>query len=920
MPEWRQEIRQRLAKLRLEPARELEIVEEVAAHCEDRYAEHRARGASEEEAAGAVLAELRDGGLLARELRRVERLVRHEPVVWGVRRGNMAADLWQDLRYGLRVLRMSPGFTLVAVLSLALGAGANTAIFQLLDAVRLRSLPVARPAELAEVRISDMTGARGNFSGWHPAVTNPVWEQIRDRQQAFSGAFAWGADTFNLAAGGEIRPAQALWVSGDFFDVLGVRPVLGRVFTRDDDRRGCGSPGVVISYPFWQREFGGNPAVVGQKLQLADSPFEIVGVTPASFFGLEVGRSFDVAVPICAAAIMRGRGQMLDSGTSWWLAVVGRLKPGWSHERAAAHLGALSPGIFESTLPANYPAVNVGHYLKFRLQAEPAGSGFSQLRENYERPLWLLLAIAGLVLLVACANLANLMLARASAREREVAVRLALGASRGRLVRQLLAESLLLAAAGAALGALLALGLSQFLVSLLSSQGDSAFLDLAPDWRLLAFTAGLAVLTCAVFGLTPAVRATRIAPGAAMKAGGRGLTAGRERFGLRRALVVSQVALSLVLVAGALLFSRSLGNLLTLETGFRQEGLLITAAGFARLNLSPERLLPFRRELLERVRALPGVESAAETSLVPLSGSASGNTVWMEGAGARDGAGSSFSGVGPDYFKTMGTPLVAGRDFDDRDTPTSPKVAIVNEAFARRIAGNANPVGRRFWVEVTPTDPERLYEIVGLVRDTKYRDLREDFGPIAFFPASQDPHPGPHGQFVIRASLPPAAVFAAVKQVFGEVSPEINMSFRVLRTMIQGSLLRERLMATLSGLFGVLALALACIGLYGVMSYSVAGRTHEIGIRLALGAERRDVLWLILREALLLVLIGVAVGVPAVLAAARLAASLLYGLTPSDPVSIGLAALLLLAVAAAAGYLPARRATKVDPMVSLRYE
>ncbi|HZN12033.1 MAG TPA: ABC transporter permease, partial [Blastocatellia bacterium] len=755
----------------------------------------------------------------------------------------------------------------------------------------------------------------------HAGATNGIFEEIRRRQQTFSSVFAWstGGARFSRDTNAPRFVSQIL-VSGAFFETLGVQPALGRVLTDADDVRGCASPAVVLGHAFWQSEFGGDPRVLGKRIMLGRDAYEIVGVTPREFTGLEVGRRFDVAAPLCSEWLPAGSSNRLESGTEWFLIVMGRLKPGWTLDRASGHLASISPALFAAALPANYPTESIAGYRAFRLEALGAAYGVSSTREQYAAPLWFLQATALLVLLVGCANLANLMLARASAREREVAVRLALGASRGRLVRQLLAESLLLAAAGAALGALLALGLSQFLVSLLSSQGDSAFLDLAPDWRLLAFTAGLAVLTCAVFGLTPAVRATRIAPGAAMKAGGRGLTAGRERFGLRRALVVSQVALSLVLVAGALLFSRSLGNLLTLETGFRQEGLVITAAGFARLNLSPERLLPFRRELLERVRALPGVESAAETSLVPLSGSASGNTVWMEGAGARDGAGSSFSGVGPDYFKTMGTPLVAGRDFDDRDTPTSPKVAIVNEAFARRIAGNANPVGRRFWVEVTPTDPERLYEIVGLVRDTKYRDLREDFGPIAFFPASQDPRPGPHGQFVIRASLPPAAVFAAVKQVFGEVSPEINMSFRVLRTMIQGSLLRERLMATLSGLFGVLALALACIGLYGVMSYSVAGRTHEIGIRLALGAERRDVLWLILREALLLVLIGVAVGVPAVLAAARLAASLLYGLTPSDPVSIGLAALLLLAVAAAAGYLPARRATKVDPMVSLRYE
>lgn len=828
--------------------------------------------------------------------------------------------IWQDLRYGIRMLLKNPAFTAVAVLSLALGIGANTAIFQLLDAVRLRSLPVRAPEELVEVRIPDMTGARGSFSTRYNAVTNPVWEQIRDRQQAFSGIFAWGPATFNLAQGGEVRPAKSLWVSGEFFNTLGVSPVAGRVFNGADDTRGCSSPGVVISHPFWQREYGGDPSVIGRKLTLANHPFEIIGVTPASFFGLEVGQSFDLALPICADAIVSGKNSRLDSGTSWWLMVTGRLKPGYSIARATSELQAISPSLFESTLAANYPPVSVKNYLNFKLEAVAAGGGYSGLRENYERPLWLLLAIGGLVLLIACANLANLLLARAATREREMAVRQALGASRGRLVRQLLSESLLLAVIGAGLGALLAQGLSKFLVSFISTSNDKVFLDLGLDWRILAFAALVAALTCALFGLTPALRATRVEPGAAMKAGGRGLTTGGGRFSLRRALVVVQVALSMVLVASAFLFSRSLNKLMAVDAGFRQEGILVAGAGFRQLNVPPERRVAFKRDMLDRIKAIPGVEAVAETNIVPLGGNASGNNVWLDGSDPKGGLNSAFSWVGPEYFKTLGTSLVAGREIDNRDATNASKVAVVNETFARRLLNGANPVGRRFWIEATPSDPETPYEIVGLVRDTKYGDLREEFGPIAFLALSQEPRPGTGGQFLIRSNLPQSEITAAVKRVLAEVNPGINITFYGFKKMIEESLLRDRLMATLSGFFGLLALLLASIGLYGILSYGVASRTREIGIRMALGAQARTVLASVLREAMILVLVGVAVGLPIVFLATRFASTLLFGLTPTDPVSLSLAGLLLLLVALVAGFIPARRATKVDPLVALRYE
>ena len=828
--------------------------------------------------------------------------------------------MFQDIRFGMRMLAKNPAFTTVAVLSLALGIGANTGIFQLLNVVRLKVLPVRAPQELAAVRPTDMSGTRGNKSEEYPAVTNPLWEQLRDRQQSFSGIFAWSTQPLNLAQGGEIRNADSLWVSGDFFNVLGVQATLGRVLTPADDVRGCAAPGVVISHGFWQREYGGEANVIGRKLTLAAHQFEIIGVTPQRFFGLEVGSNFDVALPLCADAVLSGKNSRLDSGTNWWLMVTGRLKPGVSTSQATAQLQTLSPALFQQTLPANYPQVSVPKYLDMKLEAVPAGSGYSILRENYERPLWLLLSIATLVLLIACANLANLLLARASTRERELAVRLAVGASRSRLIRQLLVESLLLAIVGAALGALLAQGLSRFLVSFLSTTGNPVFLDLAPDWSVLAFTSGVAALTCLLFGLTPALRATRVEPGASMNATGRGLTASRERFSLRRGLVVVQVALSLVLVSGAVLFSRSLNKLQTVDTGFEQEGLLITRANFSRLNVPFDRRQAFKQDVLERLKAIPGVAAAAEARVVPLSGGSWGNVVWPVGADGQQRLDSDFTAVGADYFKMMRAPLLEGREFDSHDTVDSTRVAIINETLARKLFNGANPLGKKFWIEATPTTPERDYEIVGLARNSKYEDLREGAEPIAFLATSQDATPANGVQFLIRSTLRQAELTAAVTRVLAEISPDIQVSFRGFKTMIEESLVRDRLMATLSGLFGGLALLLASIGLYGILSYGVASRTKEIGIRMALGAQAGQVRRLVLREALILVLIGVVVGVPVIFAATRFAASLLFELTPTDPLSLSLAALSLFAVAMVAGYLPARRATKVDPLVALRYE
>ena len=606
---------------------------------------------------------------------------------------------------------------------------------------------------------------------------------------------------------------------------------------------------------------------------------------------------------------------------AWWLAMIGRLKPGWTVERADSHLRALSPGIMRATLPDTYNPKMAKQYLANKLAATDGSTGVSGLRQQYERPLWLLMATTGLVLLIACANLANLLLARASVREREMAIRLAIGASRWRVVRQLLAEGLILAVVGALLGAALAQALSRSLVAFLATRDNPLFIGMGVDWRVLGFTAALAVITCVLFALAPAMRATRVAPASAIRAGGRGMTASRERFSLRRMLVVTQVALSLVLLVGALLFVRSLRNLLTTDAGFKAEGILAVNLDFSQAKYPKERIAAVRRELYDGLSTRPGVISAAQVGMTPVSGSGWNNDIGPDGStAASSGKESYFNRVGPGYFHTMGTRLIAGREFDDHDTLSSPKVAVVNEVFAKKFFGGANPVGHTFRMAADVGKPEPLFQIVGLVANTKYYELREDFIPIAFFPMAQDDEPGPDATFVVRMSGSPGEVMRSIKTSVTSMNPTIAIEFRSLSAQIDESLMRDRLMATLSGAFGFLAGLLATLGLYGVIAYMVARRQNEIGVRMALGADRARVIRLVLREAALLLIVGVAAGAIIAAWAGRAASSLLFGVRPYDPVSMILAATLLATVALAASYGPARRAARLDAMVALRDE
>src|SRR5690348_10421884 len=833
--------------------------------------------------------------------------------------------LLQDIRYGIRMLAKSPGFAAVAILTLALGIGANAAIFQLIDAVRLRTLPVKDPNTLAIVHINKNHWGSGNFNGPYAEFSYPLWQQVQKRQEGFSSIAAWGGGSgqqINLAQGGEVDMAHIIYVSGDFFKTLGVEPFVGRLISDADDQTGC-SGAVNLSYAFWQRRYGGDANVLGRNITLDGHPFPITGIAPPSFYGVSVGDNFDVALTMCAEPIIGGKFSRINGDrprASWWLSVFGRMKPGWNYSRETAQMGVVTMAALNETIPPQYDANGVKHYLAYRFYVTTAANGFSALRRDNSDSLFLLLGLSGLVLLIACANLANLMLARASAREREVAVRLALGASRARLIRQLLSESALLAIAGAAAGGFLAAALSRFLIAFISTPDNPVFLDMPTDWRVLGFAAGLVILTTILFGLAPALRAGRVPPGSVLKTGGRGMTAGRERFRLQRILVASQVALSLVLVAGALLFARSLRNLLTRDPGFQQDGVLVMNTVFQRLNLPAAQRVPFNRDLLDRIRAIPGVAAVAASNRSPVNGNSSNDGILgKDGTPTKDSAWLDY--ISPGYFATMQTPILAGRDFNENDSTAAPKVAIVNQAFVKKFLDpKQQAVGQQFRKWESPGKPEPYYTVVGVVKDSTYNDMHRPFVPVMVFPRTQQEDPGTRVTFLIRSGTGMAGLLPSLRDAMAAVNPEIAIEFRVLRTQIRESLVQDELMATLCGFFGGLAILLAAIGLYGVISYTVAQRTNEIGIRMALGAQPSGIVQLIIREVSVVIAIGVAAGIVLTVAGSKTASSLLFGLKPRDPVTIAAAVLILTAIGIAASAIPARRAARLDPMQALRNE
>jgi predicted permease len=822
----------------------------------------------------------------------------------------------KDLRYALRRLAASPGFAAAAILTLALGIAANTAIFQLLDALRLRSLPVPRPNELVEVVVEGGNRGYGVSQGDLVNLTNPLWEALREHQKAFSGMFAWGTlsgSMLPVGGGEDARHARGVWMSGELFPVLGVLPFRGRLLGPADDRRGCAPGAVVVSHAYWQSDLAGADSAIGAPIVIGDRSFRVVGVAPPTFTGLEVGQSFDIALPICTAGLW---GDALNRRHYWWLAGMGRLKAGWTVDQAAQHVRALSATLFDQLAPPGY--ADNANWKTLRLTAVPGGRGVSHWRRQYSTSLWLLLGITGLVFLIACANLANLMLARAAARQREFTVRLAIGASRLRVATQSLVESLLLAFVGALIGTGLAKAASRALVAFLATEDNGLHLDLAFDWRMLAFTIAITLVTCVLCGLAPALRLAHTEPGDVMKAGGRGLTTRPEGSAFQRALVVTQIAVSLVLVVGALLFTRSFQKLLSVDAGFRQDGILYAFCDLTPRKLQPPAFAAAKAAILDRIRALPQIEGAGSSTKIPLTSSS-----WTMGitVGRRTGKGdwSKVSWVSPGFFRALDVPVLAGRDVSRADTANSSKVMVVNETFVARYLKDQPVLGTHVRTAQEPGYPETDYEIVGVVRNVKYSDLREDIPPTSFVPAEQYPSPQPWMAVIVRTSGDTGAASAALRQAFSAEgvrgSPVI-----VLRQQVREGLARERLMSWLSGVFGAIAGLLAAIGLYGVMSYAVARRSNEIAIRMALGAATRDVLSLMLLQAGRLLVLGLAVGTVAALAAGRAARTLLYGLEPTDPATFIGAGLLLATVALVAAYLPAARASRVSPLEGLRSE
>ena len=824
----------------------------------------------------------------------------------------------QDVRFSMRVLRKSPAFTAIAILTLALGIGANTAIFSLIDTVVLRFLPVQKPQELMEVlRLNPRDKAP--TSGF----TNALWEQFRDQQDIFSGVFAWDTEHFDLARGGAVHYATGLFTSGSYFPTLGIRPALGRLFTPADDQRGCASR-AVLSYGFWQEHYGGAQNVLGSIISLNNHPFEIIGVSAPGFHGMEVGSRFDVAIPICASDVFDARQKRLDTRDWWWLRMAGRLKPGVRPEQVDARLKVLSPGVWGGAVPPDWEPEWRENFRRRLLISAPAATGISELREQFERPLTILMAVVGLVLLIASANLASLMLARATSRTKEMAVRKALGASRARLVRQLLVESLVLAFAGAALGILFARWGAALLVRFISTGDNAVFLDLAPDGRMFGFTAAIAVLTAVLFGVLPALRSSKVPVTAAMK-GSHAEGEGSLRLRSGRWIVAAQVACSLVLLVVSGLFLRTLNKLVFLDLGFDRSNVLLVNANLRPANISNGEHQAILADIESRLRQIPGVLSVAQSSRVPISNSESAGPLLVDRPNAPKGEDAVvwMNHISPGYFETMREPLLAGRNFDSTDNASSAPVAIVNEAFARKFLPGMNVVGTVVHrLEGRAGVPPTAIRIVGLVRDAKYVSVRETTLAQAFFPVAQIPTREDFDAqyFELRTAAHSSAVTSLVQSVVAQVNQNISLEFSSMAQQVDDSLVQERLLATLSTFFGGLALLLAMIGLYGAVSYGVTQRRSEFGIRIALGAAPGSILRLVMRDVAIILLGGALGGVAISLLAVRLVQKFLFGLTPDDPLTFLSALILLAVVAVAAAYLPARRAMGVDPMVALRYE
>ena len=833
-------------------------------------------------------------------------------------------DVGADARYALRQMRRTPSFAVVAVAALALGIGANVAIFSIAYALLMRPLPVAEPQRLIAV---------GTPHDIDESWTYAIWDAFRRRSELFDGAFAFSRQRFDLSERGETEPVEGLYASGDFFSVLGVQAFAGRLFTSADDVHEVGAgpdgPVAVIGYGFWQRRFGGED-VIGRTLRMQRVPFTIIGVTPQSFFGPEVGRSFDVAVPLNTERLVRGAATTLGRNSgNYALRIMLRLKRDQSIGTAAALLHVLQPQIRDESMPATLPPDYQAQFLVEPFTPVAAAHGVSALRGQYQTPLIATIAIVGIVLLITCATLANLLIARATARRHELSVRLALGAGRWRLVRQVLVETLMLSTAGTVLGALLAVWGADLLVQQLSTVDSPVMLDLRPDPLIMLFSALAALLTAIVFGAAPAWRVTRVAPGDMLKAAGRTVT---TRGAMSPALVIAQMALSMVLVVASGLFIRTMIGLARLDLGIDSARILLVNVDVARTSIAPPNRAAFISSIIERLGTLPGVESVAASRITPIGGGGIIDEISVTGGVSNPAAESTYglprfwnanssmlNIVTPGWFATYGMTLHRGRAFTDADLSDADPVAIVNEAFVRKFLSDREPLGSLV-VHRIGSQKGTQRRVVGVVNDAVYDSLRGGLRPVMFVPLVRQA-PGPTTITIsVRAAAgrDPAGLSGAVAAALSSLESNLAFSFRSLPERVAATFANERLLAMLSAFFGCLALLLAAIGLYGVTAYSVARRRSEIGIRLALGAGPRRVVRQVLGSVFVLVAIGVIVGAVTSALLMRFVASLLYGLGPHDPGTLASAALVLAAVGAVAGWLPAYRASRVDPAEVLR--
>ncbi len=838
----------------------------------------------------------------------------------------MLDSMLQDIRYGWRGLIKRPAFTIVAVIILALGIGANSAIFTLINAVVLKPLPVSNPEELVLFNSSPSEGTRTSDGDLRPGrwdlFSNASYHYFREHDKSFQdlSAFRSGESRLSVrrvdASSSEAaQRASGHMVSGNYFSVLGVNAMMGRVLTNEDDSPAA-SPAAVISNPYWKQKLNSDPQIVGRNILLNGTSFTIVGVMPPEFFGVRVRRSPDFWLPLAFQPQIELRKSALDDKNVFWLNMIGRLKPGISLEQAQA---GINVELRQFLTDESGSQLNDDRRLMIQnsyVTLESGARGLSGLRQFYSTALRMLMVIVALVLLIACANVGNLLLSRAAARKAELSLRQALGASRWRLVRQLLTESLMLAVIGGVVGILLA----QWGVSLFVSRlAATSPLDVKPDTTVLLFTLGISIISGVIFGIAPALRATKTDLTTALKEKSAGRTG---RFNLGSVLVVAQVAVSLILLVGAGLFARSLIKLQQEDLGFNRDNVLLASVDTRLAGYKPDELSAVYRQLYDRFSSLPNVQSATIASFSPMQGSSTNSTITVRGYTPNENENMAVNDmlIGPDFNETLGVPLLMGREIGLQDTPTSGRVAVVNQSFANAFFPNQNPIGRRLTFEEDSDKDD--FEIVGVIGDSKYDSAKEQPERTVFRPILQvQDQLTFQNVFELRTVGEPLNLSNEVRAADTEVNDRLSiLNLTSLRLQTDEALKQDKLIAQLVSFFGLLGLLLSCVGLYGIMAHAVVRRTNEIGIRMALGAERLSIIWMVLKESLLLVIVGLAIGLPASWAAARLISNQLFGLSPSDPLTLITAVTLLTLVAALAGYLPARRAARVDPLNALRYE